>query len=149
MTDRNRTAVILSYRKKRRNYRLLFGRPEAEIRRGWHRKLAIFPPEKLLGYERWEANSYGTQHWMISVCRTVSGGSITQIPGIQPGAKLLLRVQGTTKSKRFLECLDGLKGQNIDPETVPDRDWMELNLALEMGAKGDALAAIIEARASC
>lgn len=149
MTDRNRTAVILSYRKNRRNYRLLFGRPEAEIRRGWHRKLAIFPPNKVVGYERWEANSYGTQRWTIRVCRTVSSGSITQIPGILPGAKLLLQVQGATKSKRFLDCLDRLNVQNIDPETVPDRDWMELNLALEMGAKGDALAAIIEARASC
>lgn len=149
MTDRNRTAVILSYRKNRRNHRLLFGRPEAEIRRGWHRKLAIFPSDKVLGYERWEANAYGTQHWMISVCRTVSGGSITQIPGIQPGAKLLLQVQGTTKSKRFLECLDWLKVQNIDLETVSDRHWMELNLRLDAGAKANEALSNFEEQATC
>jgi hypothetical protein len=149
MTDRNRTAVILSYRKNRRNYRLLFGRPEAEIRRGWHRKLAIFPPNKVVGYERWEANSYGTQRWTIRVCRTVSSGSITQIPGIRPGAKLLLQVQGATKSKRFLDCLDRLKAQNIDLEKVSDRHWMELSLRFDAGAKVDKVLAIFEEQASC
>lgn len=140
---------MLSYRKNRRNYRLLFGQPEREIRRGWQRKLAIFLPEQVLGYERWEANSYGTQGWDITVCRTVKSGSVTRISGILPGAKLLLKVQGTTKSKRFLECLDGIKALEIAPETVSDRQWMELNNALETGAKSDIVLAIFETPKSC
>lgn len=136
---------MLSYRKKRRNYRLLFGKPEREIRRGWHRKLAIFLPEQVLGYERWEANSYGTQGWNITVCRTVKSGSVTRISGILPGEKLLLSVQGTTRSKRFLECLDGIRALEIAPETVRDRQWMELNSALESGEKTDIALAIFEA----
>jgi len=149
MTARNRTAVILSYRKSRRNHRLLFGEPEQEIRCGWHRKLAIFAPKKVLGYERWEANSYGTQRWQITVCRTVGSGSVTQIPGIIPGAQLFLNVQGKTKVRRFMECLDWIKAQRIDPKNVSDRQWMDLHNALKSGGKADIISTIFERQAAC
>lgn len=149
MTARNRTAVIVSYQKNRRNYRLLFGTPEQEIRRGWHRKLAVFEPGKVFAYEQWDANSFGTQRWKIMVCRAVSSGSITRISGIEPGAKLLLMMQGKTKSKRFLECLDGLKARAIDPERVSDRHWMELCLRLDAGAKANEALSIFEEQATC
>ena len=149
MTARHCTAVVLSYRKNRKNYRLLFGHPQQEIRRSWHRKLAIFEPGELFAYERWEANSYGTQRWQIMVCRTAQNGSVTKIPGVYPGAKLLLRVNGKTKSKRFLSCLDGLKSLAIAPETIRDRIWMELGLALNSGANLDEALAIIEAKSPC
>ena len=149
MTARQCTAIVLSYRKKRKNYRLLFGHPQQEIRRDWHRKLAVFEPGELFAYERWEANSYGTQRWQIMVCRTVLNGSVTKIPGVYPGAKLLLMVNGKTKSKRFLSCLDWLKSSAIVPETIRDRIWMELALALNSGAKlGEALA-IIKEKSPC
>ena len=149
MTARACTAVILSYRKNRKNYRLLFGHPQQEIRRGWHRKLAVFEPGELFAYEQWEANSYGTQRWQIMVCRTVQNGSVTRIPGVHPGAKLLLMVSGKTKSKRFLSCLDALKSSAISPETIRDRIWMELALALNSGAKLEEALAILEAKAPC
>ena len=140
---------MLSYRKNRCNHRLLFGEIEHEVRRGWHRKLAIFMPEKVFGYERWEANAYGTKRWQIFVCRTAKSGAITKVPGIRPGAKLLLSVHGKTKAKRFLECLDRLKGWSIAPETVSDRQWMELSISLASGAKGDEACTIFEARSAC
>ena len=149
MTDRTCTAIVLFYRKNQKNYRLLFGHPQQEIRRGWHRKLAVFEPGELFAYERWEANSYGTQRWQIMVCRTAQNGSVTRVPGVHPGAKLLLRVNGKTKSKRFLSCLDGLKSSAIAPETIRDRIWMELGLALNSGANLDEALAIIEAKPPC
>ena len=149
MTARNRTAVIVSYQKNRRNYRLLFGTPEQEIRRGWHRKLAVFEPGKVFAYEQWDANSFGTQRWKIMVCRAVNSGSITRIFGVEPGAKLLLMTQGKTNSKRFLECLDGLKARALDPETIRDRHWMELCLRLDAGAKANEALSIFEKQATC
>ncbi len=149
MTTRNCTAIVLSYRKNRKNYRLLFGHPQQEIRRSWHRKLAVFEPDMLFAYEQWDANSYGTQRWKIMVCRTVENGSVTKIPGVYPGAKLLLMVNGKTKSKRFLSCLDGLKSSGRTPETIRDRIWMELALALNSDAKLDEALAIIEAKSPC
>lgn len=149
MTARHCTAIVLSYRKNRKNYRLLFGHPRQEIRRGWHRKLAVFEPGELFAYERWEANSYGTQRWRIIVCRTVENGSVTRIPGVYPGAKLLLMVNGKTKSKRFLSCLDWLISSAIAPEAVRDRIWMELALALNSGAKLNEALSILEAKSQC
>ena len=149
MTARHCTAIVLSYRKNRKNYRLLFGHPQQEIRRGWHRKLAVFEPGELFAYERWEANSYGTQRWQIMVCRTVQNGSVTKISGVYPGAKLLLMVNGKTKSKRFLSCLDWLNSTAIAPKTIRDRIWMELALALNSGANLDEALAILEAKSPC
>jgi len=83
------------------------------------------------------------------VCRTVSSGSIARINGVEPGAKLLLKTQGKTKSKRFLECLDSLKARAIDPETVSDRHWMELCLRLDAGAKANEVLSIFEEQATC
>lgn len=149
MTDRDRTAVVLSYRKNRHNYRLLFGRPETEIRRGWHRKLAVFMPGNVFGYERWDANKYGTQRWLISVCRTASSGSLTQIEGVMPAAKLLLNVQGKTKSKRLLSILDELKLKHISLETIADRQWREFHNALEAGEKIGIVGHIFAPYTSC
>jgi len=149
MTAKNCTAVILSYRKNRHNHRLLFGSPEVEIRRGWHRKLAVFSPHRLFAYERWEANQFGTQRWEIFVCRTGIDGSLTKVQGVIPAAELLLNVQGKTKTKRLLSVLDQLKNSHINLENIADRYWSELHSSFEAGSKTRLHELILEAQTSC
>ncbi len=129
------TAVILAYRKNRLNNRLIFGRPEHEIRRGWHRKLAVFRAGNIFAYERWRGDKYGTQDWSLLVCETVSGGNFTQIPGVIPGANLLLHARGKTKVKRTLKCFDALKQTHSKLESVPISVWRDLHHRLLAGQK--------------
>ena len=69
-------AVLIAYRKSRINHRLRFGSPVNEVRLGWHRKLAVFQPGQIFGYERWRADQYGTQDWRFFVLQAKARGSI-------------------------------------------------------------------------
>ncbi|MEL7539914.1 MAG: DUF2840 domain-containing protein [Pseudomonadota bacterium] len=129
------TAVIIAYRKKRLNTRLIFGMPRLEIRRGWHRKLAIFYPGDMFGYKRWRGDKYGTQAWSLVICESVNASPMTRIPGVMPGAKLLLNARGKTKVKRALACLDALKEEQTAPENRPARLWHDLHHRLLAGQK--------------
>lgn len=129
------TAVIIAYRKNRLNNRLIFGAPNDEIRRGWHRKLAIFTAGHIFGYERWRGDKYGTQDWTLVVCEAVNGGAFSQIPGVMPGANLLLHTRGKTKTKRALRCFDALKQDHPKLENVPVMVWRDLHHRLLVGQK--------------
>lgn len=131
------TIVIISYRKNRRNHRLVFGRPRMEIRRGWHRKLAAFYPGDVFGYERWRANKYGTQDWRFVVAKARKSGCVSRFPGLYPGAELLLNVTGKTRVKRAYDCLDRLKTHTSALETVPEHHWREVGCRLLAGEQPD------------
>lgn len=123
----NLTAVILSYRKNRHNHRLLFGTPRLHIRRGWRLKLAAFTPGDVFGYERWQADKYGTQDWSIRVCRAVENGAVSVVPGILPGAEILLEARGKTRVKRCFHALDELKSSGVSLAEWPDFRWRILH----------------------
>ncbi len=133
MTDEKATAVIIAFRKNRLNTRLIFGKPRVEIRRGWHRKLAVFYSGDVFGYERWRGDKYGTQDWSFVVCVANSAGAVTRIRGVIPGAKLLLKVSGKTKTKRALAVIDAFKLRYRQLETLPEPRWRELHHRLATG----------------
>lgn len=104
------TTASVSWRKKRRNHRILFGEPIRWVRLDWQRKLAVFQPGQIFGYERWRGDKYGTQLWQIFVVRAVpSGQSAERIPGVRPGAETLLSAQGKDRAKRALKLIEQVK----------------------------------------
>lgn len=123
----NLTAVILSYRKNRHNHRLLFGTPHLRLRRGWRREVAAFAPGDVFGYERWQADKYGTQDWSIRVCRASGSGPVSAMPGINPGAEILLEARGKTRVKRCFAALDSLKDNSIELASWPEYQWRILH----------------------
>ena len=130
--DKPHTSVILAYRKNRTNHRLLFGEPVLRVRRGWRRELAAFEPGQIFGYERWQANQYGTQSWRIAICMACNAGSLTQFPGIMPGIILLLDANGRTRIKRMLAMLDELKAWSKKGLCdVPEHQWRTYANAIE------------------
>jgi len=130
--DRERlTVVVIQYRKNRINHRLLFGAPDMVLRRGWRRNLAAFAPDQTFGYERWSAGEYGTREWRLFVCRTSSSGVLTKIPGIMPGAVLLLEARGKSKVKRAFAALDALKNDGETLENLPSHRWRALHNSLQ------------------
>lgn len=127
LVSKNLTVVILSFRKNRHNHRLLFGTPRLRVRRGWRRELAAFAPGDVFGFERWCGDKYGTQSWSIWVCRASDGGPVSAIPGINPGADILLEAQGKTRVKRCFAVLDSLKDNNIELASWPEHQWRILH----------------------
>ena len=126
------TLVIESYRKKRRNHRLLFGVVDLSIRRTWHRRMLGFRPGRVFGYERWMANIYGTQRWSIVVCRATTDMRFARLPGVLPGAEVWLEARGQTQVTRVFAALDAMKAADISPEHLHERRWRALHNALEI-----------------
>lgn len=133
MSDERLTAVIIAYRKNRLNHRLIFGAPIYTIRRGWRRELAAFEPGQVFAYERWRGDKYGTQDWRLFICAAVDGGSVTNVPGVSPGADVLLHARGRTRVKRALAVIDLLKSAHPAFEKLPVAQWRKVHNTLETG----------------
>ena len=91
--------------------------------------------ERTINNMRWRGDKYGTQAWSLLVCETVDTGAFTQVPGVMPGANLLLHTHGKTKTKRALKCLDTLRQGQTALENVPKTLWQELHHRLLAGQK--------------
>ncbi|ETI64970.1 hypothetical protein C100_04345 [Sphingobium sp. C100] len=123
MSDRHLTAVRLLHRRDQADAWLRFGEPVAERLRG-RSGIACFPPGRLFGYVDWRANDYGTIRWTFTVARTAApGGAIETIPGVRPGAELLLRASGKAAVKRAFAYLDTIDATGIDPALVDPDHW--------------------------
>jgi len=138
MGERNLTAVLICYRKNRLNHRLIFGAPAFEIRRGWHRAVAVFRTGQIFAYERWNANQYGTQDWKLFVCCAVQAGQITPVSGIHPGANVLLQARGTTQVKRALAATESLKKTHKNLVNITPAYWRHLHNSLATGTSAHA-----------
>lgn len=129
------TSVLSAYRKNRINHRLRFGNPVSIVRLGWHRSLAIFMPGDVFGYIRWSANKYGTQDWQLFICEAQSTDRLTRIPGVLPGAKLLLHTSGTARTKKCLKAIDALEIHHETLGNVSLSYWQYLHNQMEIGWK--------------
>lgn len=150
------TAVYIRYRKNRINHRLRFGTPRVKTRLGWHESLVSFAPDQVFGYIRWSANEHGTQDWRLFVCKAggdspniigSSGGNtghhyrLTRIPGVLPGAHVLLKTQGATRVKRALKLIDTLEKDTGDLISVTESYWRHLHNRLEVNQPSHAFSA--------
>lgn len=127
------TLVSLSWRKKRRNHRLLFGVPRGEIRLDWQRNLAVFAPGDLFAYERWEASKYGTTHWSICVLQAgAPGDHLTALQGLKPGAILLAKRSGKRACTILLSEFDRIR-KTKPLESVRANDWCQIGNHLAVG----------------
>jgi hypothetical protein len=127
------TTVSIAWRKRRRNHRLIFGAPYRWVRLDWRRRLAAFTPGQIFAYERWRANKYGTQSWQIFVVKAGRHKTCVQrIPGVFPGAELLLAAYGSTASKRLLKCFDQL-GKTEPLERISEHRWKQISYLKEAG----------------
>jgi len=146
-TEDNLTAVYIHHRKNRINHRLRFGEPHSEARLGWHSRLASFKPAQIFGYIRWSANEYGTQDWRLFVCKAggfhsqnlgLGGGNtghhnrLTRIPGVLPGAHILLKTQGKARVKRALVYIDAIEKETGELSLVTESYWRHLHNRLEV-----------------
>lgn len=122
------TLVELTWREKRIEHRIRFGRIVDEHRLDRHRRIVSFAPDSVFAFARWAANEYGTIISRIDIVRTVTTDEPYQtLPFVRPGGEILLRISGWPKVERVLAAIDAIEALDIDPADVAPEHWRHLN----------------------
>lgn len=121
------THVSLAYIDQRFNLYLRFGEPLRTLQIDRWRRCAVFLPASVFCRVRWQANDYGTTRWqlmMMQACTPLD--AVQRIPGVQPGARLLLHVEGEKKMRAMLTKIDAIEALGIAAIDVSPAYWRTL-----------------------
>lgn len=122
--DAPMTRVSLAYVERRLNLYLRFGHPVRELSLDRSRRVAAFLPGARFARIRWEANEFGTTRWQLLVLQACTlREAIRRIPGIDPGAGILLQVEGQREMQAVLPKIDAIEALGIDPVEVSPAYW--------------------------
>src|SRR5690554_1465775 len=112
MTMNHDTKIINVHFPGRRNWWLLFGSPRTVHPVSVEglastAELLSFVSGSLFGVSHQTLNEYGITDWEVWILRAVSPGEeASLIPGIRPGAQILLYAHGQERAKTLLRYLD-------------------------------------------
>ena len=121
------TRVALAYIEARFKLYLRFGEPARTLRLDDWRRCAVFLPGAMLCRIRWQANDYGTIRWQLMVMQTTTPlDAVQRIPGVRPGARLLLHAEGDANVRAVLERIDGIEALGIAAIDVSPAYWRML-----------------------
>ena len=106
---------------------LRFGEPARTHQLDRWRRCAVFQPGAMFCRIRWQANDYGTVRWQLMVMQACTPLDAAQrIPGVQPGARLLLHAEGENQVRAVLERIDAIEALGIAPVAVSPAYWRTL-----------------------
>lgn len=121
------TRVSLAFLEHRFKLYLRFGEPARTQRLDRWRSLAVFMPNAVFCRIRWQANDYGTVRWQLMVMQACTPLDAAQrIPGVQPGARLLLHAEGENQVRAVLERIDTIEALSIAPSAASPAYWRTL-----------------------
>lgn len=121
------TRVALAYIEPRFKLYLRFGEPAHTLQLDRWRRCAVFMPGAVFCRIRWQANDYGTIRWQLMVMQACTPlGTAQRIPGVQPGARLLLHAEGENAVRAVLERIDAIEALGIAPVAVSPAYWRTL-----------------------
>ena len=121
------TRVALAYIEPRFKLYLRFGEPVRTRQLDRWRRCAMFLPGAILCRVRWQANDYGTIRWQLMVVQAATPlDALQRIPGVQPGACLLLHAEGDANVRAVLERIDGIEALGIAAIDVSPAYWRML-----------------------
>jgi hypothetical protein len=121
------TRVSLVYLESRFKLYLRFGEPVRTLRLDRWRRVAVFLPNDVLCRIRWQANDYGTICWQLMVMQACTPlDAMQRIPGVQPGARLLLHAEGDNQVRAVLERIDAIEALGITPVAASRAYWRTL-----------------------
>ena len=121
------THVSLAYIAQRIDLYLRFGEPTRIIRLDRWRRVAAFLPGAAFCRIRWQANDYGTIRWQLMVMQACTPLDAAQrIPGVLPGARLLLHSEGESAVRAVLTRIDAIEALGIAAVDVSPAYWRTL-----------------------
>lgn len=113
-------AVPIRFERGRVNDRLRFGSPARIEFVDRARGFAYFSAGKVLGYVRWRANEYGTQHWSLIVAKVMR-------PAAEEAAdryEKLAHFQGAIRTEKALKLVDEIEENDFDPAEISPNWWI-------------------------
>jgi len=124
------TKLTLRKAGRHSNDRLLFGRPCASSSDQIQFVELGFKPLQMFSFVRWRGDQYGTQTWRVIVAQAGHPRErLTRVPGVNPGAHLLLHAFGKARAKRALRVIDVLSEAHVLHEIAPAY-WRHVHLQI-------------------
>lgn len=121
------TRVALAYIEARFKLYLRFGEPARTHQLDRWRRSAVFLPGAVFCRVRWQSNDFGTVRWQLMVMQACTSLDAAQrIPGVQPGACLLLHAEGDGQVRAVLERIDAIEARGIAPADASPAYWRTL-----------------------
>ena len=128
------TRVALAFVEQRINLYLRFGNPARTIQLDRWRRSAMFLPASIFCRIRWESNDYGTTRWQLMVMQACTPlDTVQRIPGVQPGARILLHAEGEQKVHDTLARIDAIEALGVATIDVSPAYWRTLGNRLAAG----------------
>ena len=138
------TRVSLAYVHERFNLYLRFGQPERTVQLDHWRRCAVFSPLAMFCRVRWQANDHGTTLWQLMVLQAGNPlNTLQRLPGVRPGARLLLHAEGELKVRTVLQQIDAIEAQGIEACTVAPAYWGMLGNRLAAWTAGPSAAPLL------
>jgi hypothetical protein len=135
------TRVSLAYVHQRFNLYLRFGHPEHTVQLDHWRRCAVFKALAMFCRVRWQANDHGTTLWQLMVLQAGTPlNTLQRLPGVRPGARMLLNAEGELKVRAVLQQIDAIEAQGIDACTVAAAYWGTLGNRLAAWTSGPSVA---------
>lgn len=139
--QRSPTRVSLAYVDQRFNLYLRFGQPERTVELDRWRRCAVFMPLSVFCRVRWQSNDHGTAQWQLMVLQAgAPPDALQRLPGVRPGARLLLRAEGELKVRAVLRQIDAVEALGIDASHVSPAYWGTLSNRLSAWTAGASAA---------
>ena len=111
------TRVALAYIEPRFKLYLRFGEPARTFQLDRWRRCAVFLPNAMLCRIRWQ---------LMVMQAAMPLDAVQRIPGVQPGARLLLHAEGDANVRAVLERIDGIEALGIAPAAASSAYWRTL-----------------------
>jgi hypothetical protein len=128
------TEVELFFMKGKIERWIRFGAPISERTLDRRRRIATFEPDAVFAFTRWASNGYGTLVSRIDIlraCRT--GEACSTVPGVRPGAEILLRCVGWEKVQSVLRAIDAVEALGYAPQEICPDHWRHVHNRLAAG----------------
>jgi hypothetical protein len=122
------TEVELYFLKGKIERWIRFGAPVSERTLDRRRRIASFAPGSIFAFVRWASNGYGTLVSRIDILRACdSGEACSTVPGVKPGAEILLRAVGWDKVQRVLRAIDAVEALGLSPQDICPDHWRHIH----------------------
>lgn len=113
---------------------IAFGRVVEERVCDRSRRIVAFAPASVFAFVRWASNDHGTLVSRIDIMRAcATHESCSTVPGVAPGADILLRLSGWAKVERALAAIDAVRALGIAPEDACPDHWRHVHNRITAG----------------
>lgn len=121
------TRVSLVHVERRISLALRFGEPDSIIRFDAPRRVAVFLPGAMFCRLYWRFDISGAVRRQLLVMQAcTASASMQRVPGVQPGARVLLQAGRPRPVRAVLACIDAIEALGIAPEAAAPLYWVAL-----------------------